>query len=443
MVLPLTNVATEAKYPTVGQTIVPSGVGVGRGFNTLLTDTATAGQGTSLREMRIRDLADVQDYMDPTETPFTSSLKSGPEVKTKRAEWATQHLTPNTCLIGTTGFNGTDNTAAVDIDYPGRIHPGSMILVGSEQIWVHPDAITASGIAANKYTRGIGGTTIAAHTTGATVQVMLGAALENADTPFRGLTRARIEWNTDQLSDIGIWASEKDLNTPDIEFGDGNKYDSYLERVIKETTILWEITAILGNRSGAAGTGFGANYSDYPTTYLNDPEGDTATPTSLGGLKFFTPLAYNLAGAPLTEFHLQMMAMDTVLRVGENNSPTKLYVGAFMRVVLNSIFSANRYATVKDDVTNLVWRRMMTSFGDIDFVYSRYIPDGEAYYVNTSDVTKHFYRGGSWKEVLLPSLGPYKRGRYTGDVTLKFKRTNARSRIYGISTTVGDYANLA
>jgi len=438
-----TNVATEAKFPlNTAQTIVPSGVGVGRGFNTLLTTTPTAGQGTSLREMRVRDLSDVEKYLDPTETPFTSSLKQGPEVRTKRAEWATGHLTPNTAIIGSTGFNGTDNTAAVVIDYPGRIHPGSMLLVENEQIWVHPDGVTASGLAAGKYTRGIGGTTIAAHTTGATVQVMLGAALENQDTPFRGITRALIEWNSPQLSDIGIWGSDRDLNTTDLEFQDGDKYDSYLERVIKETTILWEINAILGNRNAPAGTGYGDTYANYPTTYLDDPEGNTATPSSFGGLKYFTPLAYNLAGTPLTEFHLQMMLLDTVTRVGETNTPTKLFVGGFMRVVLNSLFNANRYATVKDDVTNLVWRRMMTSFGDIDFVYSRYIPAGEAYLVNTKDITKHFFRGGSWKEVVLPSLGPYKRGRYTGDVTLKFKRTNARSRLYGISTTVADYPNL-
>ena len=442
MVLPVTNFATEAKYPTTGQTIVPSGTGVGRGFNTLMVDTPTAGQGTALREMRIRDFGDVEKYMEPTETPFTSSLTQGAEVRSKRTEWATGHLTPNTALIGTAGFNGTDATIAVDVDVPGRIHPGSMILVEDEQIWVHPDGITATGIAANKYTRGIGGTTIAAHTTGKKVQVMLGAALENQDTPFRGITRARLEWNTAQLSDVGIWGSDRDLNTSDIEFGEGDKYDAYLERVIKETTILWEINALLGNRSGAAGTGYGSAYSSYATTYLDDPEGNTATPTAVGGLKFFTPLSYNLAGAPLTEFHLQMMALDTVTRVGEGNTPTKLFVGGFMRVVLNSLFSAQRYATVKDDVTNLVWRRMMTSFGDIDFVYSRYIPDGEAYFVNTKDITKHFFRGGSWKEVLLPSLGPYKRGRYTGDVSLKFKRTNARSRMYGISQVVADYPNL-
>lgn len=441
MVLPLTNTATEAKWPTTGQTIVPSGVGIGRGFNTLLTDTPTAGQGTALREFRARDLSDFTKWLDPTETPFWSSVSEGEEVKTKRLEWATGHLTPHRVTIGTTGFNGTNNAAAVDIDYPGRIHPGSMLMVEDEQIWVHPDGVTSTGIAAGKYTRGIGGTTIAAHTTGTTVDILMGAALENADTPFRGITRSRLEWNTLQMSDIGIWGSDRDMNIPDLEFT-GDKYDAYLERVMLETNILVEKTAILGNRSAAAGTGYGANYADYATNMYNDPEGDTATPSTFGGLKFFTPLVYNLSGAPISEFLLEMMVADTVERVGESNTPKKLFVGKFTRIALSSLFNGNRWATVKDTKVNLEWTQIKGTFGTIDFVYSRYIPDDEAYFVNVSDISKHFRRGGSWKEVLLPSLGPYKRGRFTGDVTMRFRKTNARCRIIGISQDPDDYPNL-
>jgi hypothetical protein len=442
MVLPLVNVATEAKYPFLGQTIVPSGVGIGRGFNTLLVDTPTAGQGTALREMRIRDLGDYTDYLEPDETPFTSSLSTGAEVKTKIFEWTTGHLTPNTALIGTTGFTAGDNTAAVDVDYPGRIHPGSMILVGDEQIWVHPDGVTSTGLAAGKYTRGIGGTTIAAHTTGVRIQVMMGAALENADTPMRGITRGRQEWNAPQLSDVGVQGSDRAFATADMEF-DGDIYDAYLQRIMKENAILFEILSILGNRSAPAGTGYGQDYTTWQAgSFLSDPEGDTAIPTSMGGLRYFTPLAYNLAGNPLNEFLLEMMVADSVDRVGEGNTPTKLFVGSFMRIVLNSLFNGNRQATVRDTVTNVSWSRLETSFGDIDFVWSRYIPAGELYFVNTSDITKHFYRNGRWKEVLLPSNGPYKRGRFTGDVGIKFKKTNARSRIYGASVTAADYDNL-
>ena len=441
MVLPLTNVATEAKYPFSGQTIVPSGVGVGRGFNTLLVDTPTAGQGTSLRELRYRDLADVQKYIEPTETPLLSMVSQGGEIKTKRLEWAIGHLTPHTALIGTAGFNASDNSIAVDIDVPGRIHPGSTLMVGDEMIWVHPDGVTATGLAAGKYTRGLGGTTIAAHATGVTVEIMLGASLENQDTPFRGITRARIEWNSPQLSDVGIWGSDREFATTDLEF-QGDKYDAFLERVIKETFILWEKTAWRSARSAAPGTGYGGAYSAYATTYLDDPEGNTAIPTTMGGVKFFTPLAYNLNGAPLSEWLLETLLADTVERVGEGNTPSKLFVGKFLRMALNSLFNANRYATVKDDVTKLTWRRMVGTFGEIDFIYSRYVPPGEMYFLDPGDIKKHFFRRGSWKEVILPSLGPYKRGRYTGDVSMSFQRTQARSRVYGVSVTPGDYPNL-
>jgi len=85
---------------------------------------------------------------------------------------------------------------------------------------------------------------------------------------------------------------------------------------------------------------------------------------------------------------------------------------------------------------------MVGTFGEVDFIYSRYVPPGEAYFLDPGDIKKHFYRRGSWKEVILPSLGPYKRGRYTGDVSMSFQKTQARSRIYGISVTPGDYENL-
>jgi hypothetical protein len=458
MVLPLTNVAGQLYYPLTnlstggpnqyaGITTVPTGVGISRGFNTLLVDTPVAGQGTQLREMRIRDVADYQKYLDPDETPFTSSLSDGGEIKQKRAEWAQGHLTPHQCLIGTTGFNGIDNTVNVDIDVPGRIHPGSTLLVQDEMIWVHPDGVSSTGLAATRYSRGMGGSTISAHGAGVKVEIMMAATLENQDTPFRGITRGRTEWNAPQMSDVGIWGSDRELSTPDLEFS-GDKYDAYLERVMKETAILFEKTAILGLRSApvmppASPPSYGVDYTTWQNAgWLTDPETHTSLPTFMGGLKYFTPLAYNLGGAPINEFYLDMMIADTVERVGESNTPTKLYCGKFMRMALNSLFNSNRYATVKDDIFKVTWRRMIGTFGEVDFVYSRYIPDNELYFVNTNDITKHFYRRGSWKEVLLPSLGPYKRGRFTGDVTIKFQKTHARTRLFGVSQNPADYPNF-
>jgi hypothetical protein len=129
-------------------------------------------------------------------------------------------------------------------------------------------------------------------------------------------------------------------------------------------------------------------------------------------------------------------------RVGEGNTPVKLLVGGFMRMALDSLWNGNRYADVKDTVTNLVWRKVRTSFGDIEFTLSRYIPPGAAYLVNTSDISIHAYKNGAWKEVRLPSFGPYKRGRFTGDYTMMFPKTAARVKILNASVNPAHYPNM-
>jgi hypothetical protein len=111
-------------------------------------------------------------------------------------------------------------------------------------------------------------------------------------------------------------------------------------------------------------------------------------------------------------------------------------------MALDSLWNGQRYADVKDSETNLVWRRIRTSFGDLEFTLSRYIPAGAAYLINTSDISIHPYKNGAWKEVRLPSLGPYKRGRFTGDYTMMFKKNAARVKIVNASTNPADYPNL-
>ena len=111
-------------------------------------------------------------------------------------------------------------------------------------------------------------------------------------------------------------------------------------------------------------------------------------------------------------------------------------------MALDSLWNGQRYADVKDDTTNLVWRRVRTSFGDLEFTLSRYIPAGSAYLVNTDDISIHPYKNGAWKEVKLPSAGPYQRGRFTGDYTMIYRKTAARVKIVNASVNPAHYPNL-
>jgi hypothetical protein len=342
-------------------------------------------------------------------------------------------LMPNKATTNASGIAGTGSgtppTTSVtmaDANHYNRIQLNQVLVnrTTGEHLLV-----TAKG-ASNAITvvRGFAGTTATADANARELELLAPAMFENQDTPFVGVAKGAIVYNFPELMDRGIWVSERENNTPDYEFKTGNKYDAYLDKTMKEVAILFEKTAILGRRSAS-----------------DPPEGATTAayyPTTMGGLDQFTPLYYDLAGLPITEYALQNMLYESWDRVGEGNTPSRLLVGGFMRMALDSLWNANRYSDQKDTVTNLVWRRVRTSFGDIEFTLSRYIPAGAAYLVNTDDISIHPYKNGAWKEVRLPSNGPYLRGRFTGDYTMMFKKTAARVKILNASVNPAHYPNL-
>lgn len=400
-----------------------------------LLGNATSQLGTTPPNLVMRWFGDFQKYIDPDETPFTSSVSTGKAVDAKMIEWGQGFLMPNKATTTAAGIAGTGTgtppttvITMADANHYNRVQLNQVIrnpVTGEHYL------VIAKG-ASNQITvvRGFAGTTtlIAADVNARELDLMAPAMFENQDTPFVGVAKGATEFNFPELIDRGIWVSDRENNTPDYEFKTGNKYDSYLEKTMKEVAILFEKTAILGRRSAA-----------------NPPEGATTAayyPTTMGGLDQFTPYYYDLAGGPITEYALQNMLYETWDRVGEGNTPTRLLVGGFVRMALDSLWNGQRYADVKDDETNLVWRRVRTSFGNLEFTLSRYIPDGSAYLVNTDDISIHPYKNGAWKEVKLPSMGPYQRGRFTGDYTMMFKRTAARVKLLNISTNPAHYPNL-
>ncbi len=389
--------------------------------------------GTSLTNLAIRWFGDFQKYIDPDETPLTSSLKTGKAINAKKVEWGQGFLMPNKATTDAAGIAGTGTgtppvttVTFADANHFNRVQLNQVIrnpVTGEHYL------VSAKG-ASNAVTvvRGFAGTTPVADVAARELELMAPAMYENQDTPYVGVAKGAIEFNYPELMDRGIWVSERENNTPDYEFKTGNKYDAYLEKTMKEMAILFEKTAIFGRRSAA-----------------DPPEGVTTAayyPTTMGGLDQFTPLYYDLGGSPITEYALQNMLYETWDRVGEGNTPGRLLVGGFMRMALDSLWNGNRYADVKDTETNLVWRRVRTSFGDLEFTLSRYIPAGAAYLVNTDDLSIHPYQNGAWKETRLPAMGPYIRGRFTGDYTIMYKRTAARVKIINASVNPAHYPNL-
>lgn len=278
---------------------------------------------------------------------------------------------------------------------------------------------------------GMGGTAQSSHTLNdgdgqpRVLDILGTAAQENADSPIAPIAKGTVNFNYPQIRDQAIQVSNREDNTPTYEFNSGSRYDAYLAKVMKEVAIKFEKDAFLGVRGSESGGVVG-----------------TSTPTTMGGLNFFTPNEVALAGAPVSELLLMDIMQDSWERVGSDNTPNTLIVGSFMKRALSSLWNANRYSTVKDESSTLVWNSVDTDFGPIRFQLSRYVPAGSGFLIDMGDISRHAYAGGEWKEVLLPSNGPYKRGRFTGDYTIAFKGEQKRVKFTGASTDPSHYANM-
>lgn len=383
--------------------------------------------GTALTSMVIRLFADFTKYLEPTETPFSSSIKTGDSVNQKKVEWGTGFLAPHQVTLGATLNSGAGNeTITLAAGEGAKVQVTDLLRItsatGTEIVWVR--AIATDTLTA---TRAMGGTSALQHTLATPAQVIeiLGpAAQENADSPIAPIAKGALEYNLPQLLDYAIQVSNRENATPDYEFEGASRYEAYLARIMKNASIDFEKIMIMGRRGGESSMVVGSG-----------------TPTTMGGLDFFTDRAYDLAGAAISESTLRTMQRDMWTAVGEN-MPTTLFTGGFLREALSSLWNANRLSDVKDEETTLVWNSVKTEYGRLRFQMSRYIPAGTGYFITLKDITKRPYKGGSWAEVLLPVNGPYKKGRFTGDYTSTWLNNAARAKVVNVSTTVADYSNL-
>ena len=391
-------------------------------------DASTLAGGTSLTNQVIRLFTDYQKYMNPTETPFTSSVGSGQTVNQKKLEWGSSFLAPNQVTLGAAVADASTTSIVLASGESAKVMLTDLIKIESEIVWVTEIDPTTDTLTV---VRGMGGTTAAAHTLNDSngdariMELLSPAAQENADTPLAPIAKGMQEYNLPQLFDQAIQVSNREDSTPTLEFGGGSRYDAYLKQVMKNTSIEFEKTAILGRRGSESSMIVGSG-----------------TPTTMGGLDFFTPHEVNLAGSPISELVFGNVLQETWERVGAENTPDTLLLGPFMRRAISSLWNSNRYSTTKDKEVNLVWDTIETDFGKIKFTLSRYIPAGSGFLVDLSDIKKHPYKNGEWKEVLLPSNGPYKRGRFTGDYTMSFRGEQKRTKFTAASINPADYPNF-
>jgi hypothetical protein len=100
------------------------------------TVDSTLTGGTALANLVIRYFADFQDYLDPTETPFTSSLKRGAPVSQKKVEWGNSFLAPNASATGASIADATTQSITVATGDGSKFMINDVLKIESERVWV-------------------------------------------------------------------------------------------------------------------------------------------------------------------------------------------------------------------------------------------------------------------------------------------------------------------
>lgn len=387
--------------------------------------------GTQISTMVIRLFSDFQKYLEPDETPFTSSVETGKSINQKKVEFGVGFLGAHTVRLGAAVTQGATNITLQPGD-AAKVQDTDVLRITTglavEHWWVRscPDA---DHIIVD---RGVAGTADIAHTynaaTPTVIEILGPASQENADSKIAPIMKGNVEFNYPQLFDYAVQVSNRADKTPDYEFDGASRYDEYLSRIMTQASIDFEKTAIMGKR-----------WSDEVSMVVGAAN---ARPLMMGGLDFFTENKLDLAGAALTENHLRQVQRDLWNAVGSNAADSAI-MGGFMREAVSSLWNANRYATVKDQSTTLVWKSIETEYGTLRFNISRYIMAGSLFFVNLPDIKIRPYAGGEWADVQLPVNGPYKKGRFTGDYSMSFAKNAARYKIVNASTNPNDYPNLA
>lgn len=382
-------------------------------FNTVEDATGGTVPGDAATGHVMRMVEEFEDFLDPTETPFTSSMRKGAPVDQRKVEWGTGALTPNVATL-----NEALDTTEVDVDvntgHGKRFQVDSIIKIDSEIMRV-------TGIAVDTLTvvRARGGSTAAAHTTAATIDIIGIGGLENSDYPQGPMTFGDLDHNFVQRFQRYLQIDLRENVTPNWEFRDSNHMAALMARTAKEVAILREKAALMGGREAGSSTA---------SSLMGGLDGYIASGTT-----------YNLSAGLLDVQDLDTALSDLWTNVGPENAAKTAIMNMNAKRIVSSLINPNRRFTSDTTKATLKFESVELDAGILTFMVSRYVPAGVIYFVNMDDISLHSYKNLDWHERMTATQGDYEKTALAGDFTIMFKNNATRAKIHNFSTTLADY----
>lgn len=348
------------------------------------------------------------DSVDPTMTPFLSSIKNKKTVDQRTFFWGqskfpnhrstlasgiTNSATSMTVASGDGVFFQKYNVVNIFDVIPGSVPP-RMDYTTKETVWVSADP------AADVLTivRGQGGTTGIVHSAAAILEIIGTAEPQLQDHVISPVTRGFQYSNFLQRFGGSIKMDKAFRNSSTYEY-EGDQLMRDIENETKRLKLLMEKATIAGGKQ-----------QGNPTTPL---------PELMGGvLSFLTTNVYNMAGAPLSAASLETSMRDMYKKI-EDGSPRVWLMGPDTAAIFDTLL--NPYRQLSGDATTATFmtQSLKLRWGTYEVMVSRWMPEGIIALINFASITLVTFEGLDWHTSVQPVYGDYDQMSISTDKSLQ------------------------
>lgn len=367
-----------------------------------------------------RVISNAVELIDPIDTPLLDAiggLNGGANVvsfsnpPSTKIEWVKDTYIPIASTI-TEAIGATDSTEITLAD-GNLVQPGDYIKIDTEYIWIS----AVSGNVAT-VTRGFNGSTAATHADNAAIEIVSMARLEGAEVSFRGATTPTTDYNYSQIFEQGLkrTGSQALINYEAIPDYWGYQANKRMPEMLRKI----EKAIMVQNR-------------------VADDDFVIGKARHFGGInQFITTNAVTAANLDGSDSTIDLKMIEQLVKLPWNYGATGDYLGLVNAddfIAIKTLYDAKNWISVDSSLTSWGFdvAQSITSFGRINWMISRYVPQFTLYLLKPEYMGLVELRPFAIRD--LPATGDYEQNDLVGEYTFVMSHEKYMAKLTAFDIT--------